>query len=174
MRDKRRRSWVGLDADFYTSALAQDLYAGFGVAGVALYDAAIRACATSILPGHIIGQPAGLAGSVGLSELDVDVPAWLAFLSRRKLICKVAWHDLPALRFNKWNEGTRALAQRDALPPSVRKAVFDRDENRCQECGTTERLSIDHIWPYSLGGSDEPSNLRTLCVSCNSSKGARV
>jgi hypothetical protein len=57
---------------------------------------------------------------------------------------------------------------------ALREIVFERDDGRCRHCGVTERLSLDHIYPKSLGGSDELDNLQTLCRSCNSRKGAKV
>lgn len=50
---------------------------------------------------------------------------------------------------------------------------------RCSDytqCGADDvtRLAIDHRIPVDLGGSNDPSNLRTLCKACNSSKGARL
>ena len=54
----------------------------------------------------------------------------------------------------------------------IRQTVINRD-GCCQMCGTEERLSVDHIVPRTLGGDDNPSNLQTLCSSCNSSKGGR-
>lgn len=52
-------------------------------------------------------------------------------------------------------------------------AVFDRDGYRCLHCGTRKRLTVDHIRPIDCGGSDDMSNLQTLCHSCNSRKGAK-
>lgn len=43
----------------------------------------------------------------------------------------------------------------------------------CSRCGRTDRLSGDHIIPLSKGGTDDPSNVRVLCVPCNSAKGRR-
>ena len=56
----------------------------------------------------------------------------------------------------------------------VRKVVFERDGYRCKDCGGWSDLTVDHMLPRSLGGSDDPSNLQTLCRSCNSRKGGRV
>lgn len=63
---------------------------------------------------------------------------------------------------------------RRKIPPAVRLLVFERDEHRCVECAATDDLTLDHIQPWSLGGRETPDNLRVLCRSCNSSKGARV
>jgi len=60
------------------------------------------------------------------------------------------------------------------LDPDIRWAIFQRDGYACLACGSRSDLTIDHVHAVSLGGSNDPSNLRTLCRSCNSSKGARV
>lgn len=57
------------------------------------------------------------------------------------------------------------------LPRNIKLQIFTRDGNKCLECGDTENLSIDHIKPIHLGGTNRFSNLRTLCVKCNSKKG---
>jgi hypothetical protein len=63
---------------------------------------------------------------------------------------------------------------RRPIPPGTRERVFKRDGNRCQHCGKTERLEIDHIFPWSLGGDEEETNLQVLCRTCNWRKGASV
>lgn len=63
--------------------------------------------------------------------------------------------------------------ERVDIPPELRRAVMDRDGNRCQECGSTVDLTLDHIIPWSYGGPDSYENLRVLCRPCNSSKGDR-
>jgi 5-methylcytosine-specific restriction endonuclease McrA len=56
----------------------------------------------------------------------------------------------------------------------VRARVFARDGFCCVNCGTGERLTVDHIVAKALGGSDALDNLQTLCASCNSRKGTRA
>jgi len=43
--------------------------------------------------------------------------------------------------------------------------------SECERCKTTRDLTLDHIKPRSLGGSDKPSNLQVLCQACNQIKG---
>lgn len=65
---------------------------------------------------------------------------------------------------------------REVLPqrpsPSTRMAVFKRDGYRCLACGSDEDISIDHVQHWSAGGRHGMENLRTLCCSCNSRRGA--
>lgn len=56
------------------------------------------------------------------------------------------------------------------VPRSMRARVFERDGFACRSCGAIEPLSIDHVLPWALGGTNDIDNLQTLCVSCNSRK----
>lgn len=51
----------------------------------------------------------------------------------------------------------------------VRCAVLDRDNYRCKKCGRPGR-EVDHIKPKKLGGTDDLSNLQTLCSNCHTKK----
>jgi 5-methylcytosine-specific restriction endonuclease McrA len=44
----------------------------------------------------------------------------------------------------------------------------------CIACGTTDRVTIDHIIPIARGGTHSIGNLQSLCLKCNSSKNHRT
>ncbi len=55
--------------------------------------------------------------------------------------------------------------------------VVRRDNNTCQICGKIlldRDIEIDHIIPFSKGGSSEESNLRVTCKDCNRTKGDKL
>lgn len=63
------------------------------------------------------------------------------------------------------------------IPPEVKKYVFERNQYQCQSCGKTNlqiELQIDHIIPLARGGSNDISNLQTLCSKCNLQKKDRL
>lgn len=62
----------------------------------------------------------------------------------------------------------KGTAKRTSLAPSVRKKVLAA--GRCAFCGTTEKLTVDHIKPYSKGGTHDIENLQCLCLRCNITK----
>jgi 5-methylcytosine-specific restriction endonuclease McrA len=55
-----------------------------------------------------------------------------------------------------------------------RRALFARDEWRCQYCGSTGRLTLDHVVPRSRGGDSVWENVVTSCAPCNLRKGDRL
>ena len=57
-----------------------------------------------------------------------------------------------------------------AQTPS-RAMIYKRDNNKCQYCGATRSLTIDHVIPKSRGGGDTWENLVVACSSCNVKKG---
>ena len=56
----------------------------------------------------------------------------------------------------------------------TRAMIYKRDNNKCQYCGATRSLTIDHVIPRSKGGQDTWDNLVVACASCNVKKGDKL
>ncbi|WP_136314335.1 HNH endonuclease [Actinomyces procaprae] len=53
----------------------------------------------------------------------------------------------------------------------TRYEVLRRDNYTCRYChSTTSELTVDHVIPKALGGSDDASNLVAACRDCNAGK----
>lgn len=60
-----------------------------------------------------------------------------------------------------------------AVSKRVRFEVLRRDDHTCQYCGATAPdvvITVDHVMPTALGGSDFPDNLVAACEDCNAGK----
>lgn len=59
------------------------------------------------------------------------------------------------------------------------RSLFDDEKVKlsqgsiCTYCGSTDKLSLDHIFPRRYGGTDTGDNLIYACKTCNSSKGKK-
>ena len=73
-------------------------------------------------------------------------------------------------------EELKEINRRRNIKDTTRYSVLERAGFKCQCCGIKPLknndviLHIDHIIPYSLGGSDNIDNLQVLCNKCNISK----
>lgn len=60
-----------------------------------------------------------------------------------------------------------------AVSKRTRYEVLRRDNHTCRYCGASApeaKLTVDHVTPTALGGSDDPSNLVAACRDCNYGK----
>lgn len=58
-----------------------------------------------------------------------------------------------------------------AVSKRIRYEILRRDNNTCRYCHATDSpLTVDHVVPVALGGSDDPSNLVAACKDCNAGK----
>lgn len=95
---------------------------------------------------------------------------------------KILTHnDLSRLKPGQYllEDSTPAPAFARTISKEIRALVLDRNGFTCQMCGAVAgephpyddnrrtRLHIGHIVDKSVGGDDEPSNLRALCSVCN-------
>lgn len=73
---------------------------------------------------------------------------------------------------NKANNGGKWIR------PEKRRAIYVRDDLACVYCGKHIddgiELTLDHLLPQELGGSNDEKNLVTACKQCNSCKGTKT
>ena len=75
----------------------------------------------------------------------------------------------------KINNDQKYLKPKRYIPSKVRNRVWVRDQGKCtyvcpktkRRCSSDHLLQIDHIKPFSLGGTNEADNLRLLCANHN-------
>lgn len=64
-----------------------------------------------------------------------------------------------------------------AVSKRTRYEVLRRDNHACRYCGQMApevNLTVDHVMPKALGGSDNPDNLVAACRDCNAGKSSTM
>ncbi len=66
----------------------------------------------------------------------------------------------------------------------IRRLVWEKSNGECASCGKKlnlkgrikddDYMTIDHIFPESLGGSSKLENLQAMCADCNVAKGNAI
>jgi len=70
-------------------------------------------------------------------------------------------------------ERFKKLQQGEIFWNEIREYIKEREKNdECIFCGSKDKLTLEHLFPKSLGGPDTEKNLVMVCKKCNSSKGS--
>lgn len=92
--------------------------------------------------------------------------------------CKEFGHLCPAYFVSEpFTETSKGRNRSRSISHSTIIRVARRDNNTCQICGKIlldREIEIDHIIPYSRGGTSDESNLRVTCLECNRRKGKKI
>lgn len=79
--------------------------------------------------------------------------------------------DESTIPFYKKNKRARLYERNLKLWKRISKEIFARDNYTCCYCGEKGGiLEVDHIIPFSKGGTDNLENLITSCRKCNRQK----
>lgn len=63
------------------------------------------------------------------------------------------------------------------ISKTMKADVRARARDRCESCGAREKptyMEVDHVTPYSIGGTTTFDNLQLLCRKCNLKKGSQA
>lgn len=91
-----------------------------------------------------------------------------AELSGVKLITNEVIQECLVLSESEYEADKKDIGRN--IPGEVRREVWRRDEGKCVECGSQEKLEYDHVIPVTKGGSNTARNIRLLCEVCNRKK----
>ena len=73
-----------------------------------------------------------------------------------------------------FQEPRQPQRSRPSFNAKDKEHLYAAQKQKCTGCGERfpmRNLTVDHIKPFSKGGTDKPSNLQLLCNSCDSIKG---
>lgn len=60
------------------------------------------------------------------------------------------------------------------ISQQIKDLVWNRDNGKCRECASNEKMEFDHIIPFSKGGSNTYRNIQLLCERCNRTKANKI
>ncbi len=95
--------------------------------------------------------------------------------NREKALADVAlWREANREKTRQYEHRRRTvLEEAGSHTPEEWRRILDFYGHTCPGCGSSERLTVDHVVPLSKGGSNAADNLQPLCVRCNAAKGNR-
>jgi DNA-directed RNA polymerase subunit RPC12/RpoP len=119
--------------------------------------------------------------NVGLKIImETKIVKELLFLSYSNLAMAHSAIDRKQTKYGVVNYSIRAKLYKGLKNGTMNmRSLFDDEKIKlsqglnCNYCGSSDKLSLDHIFPQNYGGRDTGDNLIYACKTCNSSKGKK-
>lgn len=87
-------------------------------------------------------------------------------MASRNVNLKLNWWKGESNPFYTGNPN--AHSKNNWIPKKLRNRILERDCYTCQDCGIkSQNLHVHHIIPRRDGGTNEESNLKSLCRKCH-------
>jgi 5-methylcytosine-specific restriction endonuclease McrA len=100
---------------------------------------------------------------------EFDFAGYIANRAKLKLDLNIKHYEKAVQR----SQAAKLRRSRKNFSKAEFKKIGERNGYKCMFCGTHQDLELDHIVPFSKGGTDEIENLQLLCKKCNISKGTK-
>jgi 5-methylcytosine-specific restriction endonuclease McrA len=97
--------------------------------------------------------------------------------SAKRTATAKAWNQANKQRYHQHVANSkikRRVAQEARTFKILDKEYKKLYNSPCAFCGSTKKITMDHIIPISRSGNHSVGNLQPLCQSCNSSKKSRL
>jgi hypothetical protein len=94
---------------------------------------------------------------------NIDPPVFAAAL--REVIAELTPTESLVKVGERWP--VIRTGKRPPVNRMMRRLIYQRDGYTCGFCFKRGLMQLDHIIPWSAGGSDRSDNLRSLCKKCN-------
>ncbi len=127
---------------------------------------------TKAMPGRVLGKNHGIVGKIGneyllkgFETLSKDKIEELVQACQARLDGYLEKRGQAIFDHRKKSTGY--------VSGTLRYEILKKAKFRCELCGISaeeKALEVDHIVPRNKGGSDDMSNLQSLCFSCNAMK----
>jgi len=99
-----------------------------------------------------------------------ELPTYTDFLAAWKKLWFTALKRVEPDAYAAQHEWSKRQRPRKTQPPADRQAIYKRDAGMCWICGQAAdetSFELDHVWPRSLGGANDATNLSVAHRECN-------
>lgn len=81
------------------------------------------------------------------------------------------WGVAQVWSYRRQLQAAKAQSRRPyEFSPETKRRLLVASQHRCERCGGSGSLEVDHIVPLAFGGSGIPENGMVLCTSCHRAK----
>lgn len=115
-----------------------------------------------------------------MAKRELKTVKEVLFWSYANLVMAHTAFDRKQQKYATFNYMIRAKMFKGLMEGSMNiRTLFDDEKiklltgNKCNYCGASNSLALDHIFSQKMGGKDSGDNLIYACRTCNSSKGKK-